>query len=179
MQPVQPAEPFERIFRSNSLPRDNFLARLFGIFSEELVRIWCSCEQAPYRDVGRPTLRKPGQNHGHTLDFTFQDRLTGQLFAAEMKCWITWQDFRYLRLTGPDQLDGITEPAFTSFLAFVRNPADYQVFVHGKLIEAAGAILVWGAATPEGRSGARVRGIAAVLTAEDIIRDLHDWQPTA
>lgn len=64
------AGPFKRVFRSNSAHRDNFLARLFGIFSEEVVRAWCACPQAPYSNLGRPTLREPGEARGHTLDFT-------------------------------------------------------------------------------------------------------------
>ena len=32
---------FEQVFPSDSLRRDNFLGRLFGIFSEEVVRAWC------------------------------------------------------------------------------------------------------------------------------------------
>jgi hypothetical protein len=96
-----------------------------------------------------------------------------------MKCWITWENYRYLRLTEVGQLQGPTTPAFTTFLAFARDPATYQVFTAGKLIEVDGAILVWGAATSLGRSAASALGIVDVLTAEDMIGDLHVWQPPA
>jgi hypothetical protein len=125
------------------MQRHNFLARLFGIFSEHVVQTWCDCPQAPYLNVGRPTLRKTGQNHFHTLDFTLQHRQNGRRYAAEMKCWITWKNYRYLRLAEVAQLLGITEPAFTAFLAFARDPAAYQVSVAGKPIDIDGAILVW------------------------------------
>jgi hypothetical protein len=71
---TEPEAPFDIAFRSDSAQRDNFLARLFGIFSEHVVHIWCDCPQAPYLSIGRPTLRKPGENRGHTLDFTLQHR---------------------------------------------------------------------------------------------------------
>lgn len=69
MNSGEPRASFERTFRSGSIQRDNFLARLFGIFSEYLVSAWCDCPQAPCLNIGRPALRKPGQSRFHTLDF--------------------------------------------------------------------------------------------------------------
>jgi hypothetical protein len=175
----EPEASFDCIFRSDSVHRDNFLARLFGIFSEHVVHSWCDCPQAPYLSIGRPTLRKLGENRGHTLDFTLEHRQSGRRYAAEMKCWITWENYRYLRLTEVGQLQSLTAPAFTTFLAFARDPAVYQVFVAGKPIEVDGAILVWGAATPQARSAAAALGIVDVLTAEDMVSDLHAWQSPA
>jgi hypothetical protein len=126
-QPVS----FEQVFHSHSGQRDNFLARLFGIFSEHVVRTWCDCPQASFSYIGRPTLRKAGETHGYTLDFTLEQRQSRQRYAAEMKCWTTWENYRYLRLTEAAQLEGITQPAFAEFLAFARDPAAYQVFVKG------------------------------------------------
>ena len=177
MPPSEPAARFESVFRSDSKQRDNFLARLFGIFSEHVVSTWCDCPQAPYLNIGRPTLRKPGESHGHTLDFTLRHRQSGQLYVAEMKCWITWANYRYLRLTEAAQLNSLAEPAFVKFLALARDPAAYQVFVDGQLTHVDGTILVWGAATEQGRSAAAALGIADVLTADDMVNDLHIWQP--
>lgn len=171
------AVPFERIFRSDSRQRDNFLARLFGIFSEHVVRTWCDCPQALYGNIGRPTLRKPGDSHRYTLDFTLRHRQSGLIYAAEMKCWTTWEDYRYLRLNEATQLESLTQPAFVEFLAFASEPAGYQVFVEGKPVRVAGGILVWGAVGEQGRSAATALGIADVLTVEDMVSDLHIWQP--
>jgi len=173
----EPAARFESVFRSDSRQRDNFLARLFGIFSEHVVTTWCDCPHAPYVNIGRPTLREPGQSHGHTLDFTLRHRQSGRLHAAEMKCWITWANYRYLRLTEAAQLIGLAEPAFVKFLALARDRAACQVFVGGKPVHVDGAILVWGAATEPGRSAAVALGVADVLTVEDMVSDLHVWQP--
>jgi hypothetical protein len=170
---------FQQIFRSDSRVRDNFIARLFGIFSEHVVHAWCECPQAPYVNIGRPTIRKPGQSKGWTLDFTLRHRESGRLYATEMKCWITWENYRYLQLTNAEQLQALTEPAFVEFLAFARNPTDFQVLVNSKPVHFDGGVLVWGAATSEGRSAAVARGIADVLTVEDMLDDLHTWQPGA
>jgi hypothetical protein len=146
---------------------------------EHVVRTWCDCPQAPFCNIGRPTLRKPDETSGYTLDFTLEHRQSGQSYAAEMKCWTTWEHYRYLRLTETTQLEGITQPAFVEFLAFARDPAAYQVFVKGKPLAVAGAILVWGATTPQGRAAATALGIANVLTVEEMVKDLHAWHPAA
>ena len=179
MDSSEPEASFGCIFRSDSVQRDNFLARLFGIFSEYVVHSWCDCPQAPYLSIGRPTLRKLGENRGHTLDFILEHRQSGRRYAAEMKCWITWENYRYLRLAEVGQLQSLNAPAFTTFLAFARDPAAYQVFLAGKPIKVDGAILVWGASTPQGRSAAAALGIVDVLTVEDMVSDLHAWRSPA
>jgi hypothetical protein len=52
---------FEDFFHSESPARDKFLSRLFGLFSEDVVRHWCGCPEAPYGDLGRPFLRAVGE----------------------------------------------------------------------------------------------------------------------
>jgi len=48
-----------------------------------------------------------------------------------MKCWITWANYHYLRLTEAAQLIGLAEPAFVKFLALARDRAACQVFAGG------------------------------------------------
>lgn len=73
---------FQRVFRSGSEERDSFLARLFGIFNEQVVHAWCDCRQAPYSNMGRPTVREPGEDRGYTLDFTLRHRCQRTLGTA-------------------------------------------------------------------------------------------------
>ena len=70
---------FENIFRrDDSKPnfRDKFLSRMFGIFSEEIVRTWCDNLKSLYEDLGRPTLKNNNNSGGRgwTLDFTLMSR---------------------------------------------------------------------------------------------------------
>lgn len=51
----------ELLFRSGNPARDAFRSRLFGLFSEDIVRFWCRSDRATYRDLGRPTLWKSGE----------------------------------------------------------------------------------------------------------------------
>jgi hypothetical protein len=76
---------FEMIFDRGDVGRANFLSRLFGLFSEEVVRIWCAQPAARYEDLGRPTLTEQGKSRGYTLDFLLRERDSGSLFVAELK----------------------------------------------------------------------------------------------
>jgi len=142
------SERFREIFRSPHDPKNErakYLSRLFGIFSEKVVSVWAADERAPYSDLGRPTLRQPGNERGHTLDFTLQDRVSGKIYAAEMKCEIEYMNFRYFVLEEKHQLDHHKKPAFDVFLEAARNPQGMSVRVQGKPVEIDGAVLIWGA----------------------------------
>ena len=93
----------EDVFMSDEPARDKYLSRLFGLFNEEVVRAWCLCPEAPYEDLGRPTVREPGERRGHTLDFTFRRRYDARVFVGEMKCELEFDGYRYLRLDRADQ----------------------------------------------------------------------------
>ncbi|MFO7294702.1 MAG: hypothetical protein C0P72_001645 [Clostridia bacterium] len=169
---------FEKIFHSSNPRRDKFLSRLFGIFGEELVRCWCNCPQAPYEDLGRPTVYAPGEVRGHTLDFTLRHRETGKIFVAEMKCELEFQNYRYLRLSDPWQIEHHQNQAFLKFLNLAKHPQIYKVKVRGQEIYVDGAVLIWGAITSEGRQAAMERyGFADVLSVEMMANDLREWKP--
>ena len=67
---------FEGIFKTSNPACDKYLARLFGLFSEEVVLNWCAYPTSPYENLGRPTLWVSGKR-GSTLDFTLRRRATG------------------------------------------------------------------------------------------------------
>jgi hypothetical protein len=169
--------PFESLFRTGEMKRDNFRSRLFGMFSEEIVRIWARDERAPYHDLGRPTLWSLTDPGGLTLDFTLERRSDGLRFVAEQKAELAWEGYRYLRLTELLQLAHHgTKGAFGRFLAMAQTPDAYEARVKSKPIEVHGAILVWGAVTDEGRrSVIEHYGFADVLSLEAMVRDLQDW----
>jgi hypothetical protein len=171
---------FEDIFRSSEPSRDKYLSRLFAFFSEQAVRAWCACPEAPYEDLGRPTLREPGQTWGHTLDFTLRRRDSDKVYVAELKCELEYDGYRYLRLTSTDQLRHHTLPAFGKFLRTAKDPAAFDVRCNGSHKSVDGAILIWGAVAPEGREAAiRDYAFADVLSIEAILKDLRVWEPPA
>jgi hypothetical protein len=172
------SEHFHSIFRRANCPaaRAKFLSRLFGIFSEEIVSLWAHDHRAPYRSVGRPTIKTHGSNRGHTLDFTLRESATGKLFVAEMKCEIEYQNFRYFVLENVEQLAHHSKPAFDAFLRAAVSPADQEVYVAGNRVRIDGAILIWGSATQEGRRAViQGKGFHDVLTIADIRRQLSSW----
>ena len=115
----------------------------------------------------------------HTLDFTLERRSDGALFVTEMKCEIEFEGYRYLTLTGPEQIEHHRQKeAFQKLLRLAREPTAQRVTKGGEEQNVAGSMLVWGVVTPEGRSAAMDRyGFADVLGVEDMLRDLAAWQP--
>lgn len=163
----------ERIFHTPNQLRDNFLSRVFGIFSEEIVRCWCRDPNSPYEDLGRPTL-----NARHKLDFTFRRRNPPHdVYVGEMKCELELQNYAFLTLTGPDQLrHHMPQRSFQAFLQVAQAPADVPVTVQGMAQPVQGAILVWGKCTARGRTEViGAYGLHDVLELDTMIQNLLDW----
>lgn len=173
---------FPAIFRQADAPaaRGKYLSRVFGIFSEEIVRLWASHPRCTYEDLGRPTLWKDEAPERSTLDFCFREKESGRVFAVELKCEIEFQGYRYLVLSDVKHLAHHAKPAFRVLLdAAARHPG-VRAAIKGRPIPLDGAILIWGAATPEGRQQVIAdKGFAAVLTMSDIVEDLHHWRCAA
>jgi hypothetical protein len=170
---------FESLFRSPDSPRDKFLSRLFGIFSEDVVRFWCSEAQAPFEDLGRPTVKglNGSGKRGRTFDFTFRSRTDGRIYVGEMKCELEYQGYKYLTLESPEQLEHHSLESFQIFLDLAKNPNNYLVTTNHSPQPIGGCILVWGRATAEGRGSVTERyGLNAVLTIEEVISDLLTWE---
>ena len=170
---------FSSIFRQLDSPaaRGKYLSRVFGIFSEEIVRVWARHPRSPYEDLGRPTVRKRDEKAGYTLDFTLRHKNSGKTYVAELKCEIEYQNFKYLVLSDVKQLDHHNKAAFFALLDVAARNVDQQAFVNGKELRIDGAILIWGSATSEGRlSVMQAKGFAEVLTISEIIQDLRTWQ---
>lgn len=172
---------FVDVFKTSNTQRDNFLARVFAMFSEEPVRLWGESQDAPYEYIGRPTLKLAGESRGQTIDFALKSKQDGRVFVAELKCELAFQNYGYLVLTSVAQVQrhvNERKEAFVRFLAMARNPKAYAVSVSDRLgrarpVEASGAILVWGSMTDEGRRAVMEEfGFADVLSVEAIIGDL-------
>lgn len=115
----------EEFFRREEKGRGAYLSRLFAFFSEEIVRHWAACDEAPFRDVGRPVLWDEGARRYHVLDFTLERRSDGSRFVAEMECEIQFEGYRYLTLQDAEQIEHHAGgAAFRSFSAWhaIRPP---------------------------------------------------------
>jgi hypothetical protein len=169
---------FEQVFKSDLPARDKFLARLFGIFSEDAVRFWANCPESPYEDLGRPTLRAIPKDRGSTLDFALRSRVDGRCFVAEMKCELEYRKYRYMRLVHPDQLTHHTKKtAFQIFLKESAKPGELSVKVAGETVRSSGGILVWGSTSEDGIASSIERyGFHDILSIEEIIRNLQAWR---
>jgi hypothetical protein len=174
---------FEELFISENTPykglsqRDKFLSRVFGIFSEEIIRIWCKNEKSAFVDCGRPLLHDTdGKNYA--LDFLLKDK-EGLNFIAEMKCEIEYQKYKYLTLNSAEQLKHHNKRAFQMLTEIAQSPSKYRVTRNGEPIVVSGACLVWGDATDDGIAKVRQHfGFSHIISVESIINDLISWQDT-
>ena len=173
------SQTFRDIFAVNTKAdqdRAKFLSRLFGIFSERIVSIWAKNAQSPYEDLGRPTIQTPDGSKGSTLDFTLRHRVSQKIYVTEMKCEVEYKNFKFFVLEDVSQLAHHTKPAFDIFLRAASQSSDMSVKANGKIYKSDGAILIWGAASVEGKKRVReAKGFQDVLTIEDICADLANW----
>ena len=166
------------LFKDGPPEKGSFLSRVFGIFSEEVIRIWARAEESPYSiHDKRPTLyEKCGSSKRATLDFLLQK--DGGFFVSEMKCEIQYQNYKYWRLTDPEQLKHhySSSNSFRMFLDLSRDTDSVRVLAAGEPIDVKGTVLVWGASTSEGECLVKSRfGIADILTVESCVNDLVAW----
>ena len=175
---------FESLFVSEEKPykgksqRDKFLSRLFGIFNEEIIRVWCANEKSPYTDKGRPTIYDNDTGKRYTLDFLLEDR-DSRLFITEMKCWIEYQKYKYLTLNNKEKLcdRALSEkPAFRLFLEAAKSPSRVKVKCNKcnkEEVKISGSILVWGRTTEGGSLDVKSHySIYDVISTESVVADL-------
>ena len=86
------------------------------------------------------------------MDFTLQSKHDGSVHISEMKCELEYENYRFLTLEAPWQLDHHTKAAFQVFLDAARHPTHYVASVSGKPQPSGGSILVWGRYTQQGRA---------------------------
>ena len=169
---------FNDLFVSEGKPyegksvRDKFLSRIFGIFNEEIIRIWCENKKSPFIDAGRPTLYDSDGRH-YTLDFLLKDQ-EGALFVTEMKCEIEYQKYKNLTLSDSKQFKHHRKKrAFQLFLENAVSPNKYSVKVKGEAVEVNGSALVWGRTSREGIANIKNKfSISHVISTEKVVEDL-------
>ena len=162
-------------FKGKSI-RDKFLSRVFGIFSERIVRIWCQNPKAPFSDLGRPTIYYGEEGKYCILDFLLKDK-KGELFVTEMKCEIEYQRYKFFTLSDPEQLVHHSKNAFGKFLQLGQDPNQYTVKVKGEEKPCIkGIALIWGRVIQEKKHLISSEyNINHILCLESITNDLLNW----
>lgn len=154
--------------------RGKYLSRLFGIFSEEIVRIWAADENCHYEDLGRPSIQF--KDKSYTLDFTLRHKQSKKVYIVEQKCEIEYQNYKFFVLDNKEQLSHHTKNAFVAFLEVAKKNI-ISASIKKQEIKIDGTILIWGTATPKGINDIKLEyRIDDVLTLEKIIEDLISWK---
>lgn len=140
---------FEDFFNNKTIEnndrRGKFLSRLFGIFSEEIVNIWCENSQSPYENLGRPTLIASDGKY-YVLDFTFVDKENNK-FIVEMKSEIQYENYKYMVLDPNKDVNYLSHHLKKMAFKLFVNKDWAKVKIKGKEVvdkEEFGTILIWG-----------------------------------
>ena len=166
-------------FNQEKYERNKFLARIFGIFNEEIVRIWCKSPTTPYIDLGRPTIYAKNAKKGNTLDFTLMKKGTGEIFIAEMKSWLAYNKYKFLELDSDFDFETYAgkSTSFKNFLKLTKNPKKFKVKIKKnkkrEVKTAEGGILIWPVVKETSKKSLCEKyGFHDILSLEDIISDL-------
>jgi len=167
----------ERTFRTDDDKRDNFLSRLFGIFNEDIVRLWCKNHNSKYTDEGRPSLYEGGKYTETTLDFGLRDQ-NGDIFLGEQKCELGYRDYKFIELNSVDQLDHHkSKKAFRRFLEVAKSPDSYTVKIDRKEVSVKGSILIWGHVNEKKKNDIKkYYKFHDILSIENMVNDLLKWK---
>ena len=182
--------------KSGDSPKDNFLARLFGLFSEEIIRIAYKKGKSKknFTYLGRPTIYKKSEYgvkgaRGDTVDFLLED-VDGNIFVTEMKCELTFDDYRCIELVNerPIERHRKNKPAFKELLDLGksikdgRGELDYVITYtdcagnRGCIANSnrvAGIALVWGKVAQTGLEHLKEKyNITHIISLEDVMNDL-------
>lgn len=167
----------KKSFHTNDSDRDKFLSRVFGIFSENIVRLWCGNSNSKYSDLGRPTLYHSNEKKGRTIDFTFKND-SGNIYIGELKCELEYQNYKFIELDSIDQLNHhSSKKAFQRFLAIAKDINSYKVRIKGKETAVNGSILVWGRVNENNkRKIVEHFNFHDILSIENMVNDLIEWE---
>ena len=141
---------FDILFENSHTDRSNFIARMLGIFSENLIDFWTANEKCEYENIGRPDIFNSNGKKVAQLDFTFKNKKTNICYIVEQKNLVAYNNGRLRNMS-------IEEPFPKSFESWSKSkskqtPAwdiflgplnEYTVKVKGKEIHKFGKILIW------------------------------------
>jgi len=124
-------EFFEKNIEENKI---SFLARVFGIFSEEIPKIWF--ELKGFQVLGRPTISIENENKTEKATLDFCQEKGGKYYIVEQKCFLAYDDCKLLN-TESDEFKNAFEKwhnnkkeqtkAWKFFVNFNTNTGNYSI----------------------------------------------------
>ncbi|MBK9222222.1 MAG: hypothetical protein IPO16_08865 [Saprospiraceae bacterium] len=166
----------------------NFLSRIFGVFSEEIVKIWCDNKNNnDFEYIGKPHI-KEGNKRPIVLDHLLKSKNT--YFIVEQKNFHGYKNGKLSSMEDTDEFFKNFESwsigksknqkskAWDIFINFTKKPK--EVKYDGKIIPQAKTLLIWSKGTDVGRyKFVQKYGISKVLFLEQMKNDLIKWKDPA
>ena len=162
----------------------NFLSRIVGVFSEEIVRFWLENERCKYINIGRPQVSTSGDPKNYTLDFLLQNTKTKKYFIAEQKCFFGFKNGTLKKISEVETFTmefekwstkkSISTIAWDRFINFDKDTS--VVSNKQKKYSVSGKVLIWASYDKKAKENFQKKyKLSDVISFEHIIRDLKDW----
>jgi hypothetical protein len=191
---------FENLCNSGDLKKcenmenAHFISRFFGIFAEEIVKIWAENGKNEYNNLGKPSRYDKGNDYcfkvnnlsnsecngykySHiTYDFLFEK--DNEYFIVEQKNELSYEKFKNMILNNQDMInDKMKKKSFKKFIEIPNNSIKFIYNNDTKYIK--GKILIWGSITDDSEILENIKneyGIYEIISLEKIIEDLIEWK---
>jgi hypothetical protein len=174
---------YDNLFANLDKEGSSFIAKMLGIFSENLIDFWTANENCKYKNLGRPDIFDKSGNKLAQLDFTLQNKITGKCFIVEQKNLVAYNNGRIRNMTNEGSFIKSFEswsktkskhtPAWNIFLGPLN---EYKVQVRGKPLSEFGKILIWSKVDVQNKSILCSKlSLDEILSLEQIHNELISW----
>lgn len=162
----------------------NFLSRIIGIFSEDVVRFWLENKKCKYNFLGRPQVWTENDSKKYSLDYLLQDKKTKKCYIAEQKCFFGFKDGKLKKISEAETFSIVFDKwsnekrnHTVAWARFIEFNNDSHVSIKNKKCDVSGKILVWASCDKKAKKDFQKKhNIFDVVSFEQVIRDLNKWE---
>lgn len=177
------------IWNKTEKEQNNFLARIIGIFGEQITSYWLNDENCNYKNLGRPTLhwQIDGKKKWTTLDFLIKHKKNNKIFLVEQKNFFAYQNGKFKTINNGEFIkhyqkwsDGKMKSnawrLFNEIARDIDNQKDYEIKTkNGEYYKLDGTILIWSDVIEKDKF-LELTKFNDVIGLTKIIKDLNRWK---
>lgn len=172
----------------------NFLSRIFGVFSEEIVKIWCANDliNEGYKYIGKPHIKIKDKKRPLELDHLLYSEIKNEYYLVEQKSFHGYKNGKLASMEDTDiflksfktwsrgKSKNQKSKAWDIFINFVEHPM--EVNCNGNSYHDIKTLLIWSKGTPEGKrkfidnSGIGVSEVLFLIDLKNALIQCEDQQ---
>jgi len=176
----------------DSSERNNFLARIMGIFGEKIAGCWFENEKSGYDNLGRPTIHWTynGQKKWVTLDFLINKKESGEIYLVEQKNFFAYQEGKLRKINNDnfpfaykkwsDKKKSGAWEIFTELSKNIDLQKEFKITTKETKDEnhkISGTILIWSDVDESYKNVFCAKyGFSDIIGLTQMIKDLNQWE---